>query len=51
MSLSCTIQTVDARAYFYIRHSSQRSATVRPHDNKGTVLRQCLCVCLPPKVK
>lgn len=33
MSLSRTIQTVDARAYFYIRHSSQRVATVRPHDH------------------
>jgi len=35
MSLSRTVQTVDARAHFYIRHSSQWSATVRPNDKKA----------------
>ena len=35
MSLICTIQPVDARAFFYIRHSSQRSTTVRPHDHEA----------------
>ncbi len=42
MTSSRSIQTVDVRVAFFIRHSSQRVASSHARNAEGTVTRRCL---------